>query len=137
MKDQLVTFETAKLAKEKGFEIKTMPFYRVIEPMSSDVKYFGKKDKEILVKYNNQFDSVWSDFSAPTQSLLQKWLREKHKIHAFAHPVEDLNSFLSIVDVMTPSAFERLYISYNEYNNFENALERSLKEGLKLLKDKK
>ena len=127
MKDQLITFETAKLAKEKGFEI------------GLHKGYFEKKEDEWVVYetairlFNTQSDS----FEAPTQSLLQKWLREKHKIHAFAHPLEDLNSFLSIVDVMTPSSFERLYISDNEYNNFENALERSLKEALKLIKDKK
>lgn len=133
MKDQLVTFETAKLAKEKG----------LIQNLECNHTYcigFNsvKEDKSIMPERKRT--SVKGQFHlalAPTQSLLQKWLREKHKIHAFAHPVEDLNSFLSIVDVMTPSSFERIYISDNEYNNFENALERSLKEGLKLLKDKK
>lgn len=64
MKEQLITFETAKLAKKKGFDI-------------DGVKYIGSGE---------HIGKVGSDTScklyylAPTQSLLQKWLRENHKI---------------------------------------------------------
>lgn len=30
-----------------------------------------------------------STYFAPTQSLLQKWLREKHKIHIYVTPYEN------------------------------------------------
>jgi uncharacterized protein (DUF2126 family) len=88
-----------------------------------------------------------------TQSVLQKWLREKHDIHTVVHyqqdkwcysleqlpPTEDktfakkstcqdrdiwLNSIL-----ITP---EWWMVSYNTY---EEALERGLKEALNLVKD--
>ena len=146
MEEQLITFKTAKLAKEKGFDIPVINYYTSINKYNrkNNLSYSEGYQTERL-QYSNWNDGQGSyptmseevECSAPTQSLLQKWLRDKHKIHAFAHPLENLNSFLAIVDAETPSSFERLYISDNEYNKFENALERSLKEGLKLLKDKK
>lgn len=58
MKDQLIEFETAKLAKEKNFDINC-------DKYTIDGKIVGCGN--MVGKYN-----------APTQSLLQKWLREKH-----------------------------------------------------------
>jgi hypothetical protein len=69
MEEQLVSFETAKLAKEKNFNWETTHFY-TIDGMAISI------------------DHKYSTFSciAPTQSLLQKWLREKHEIEAFVKP---------------------------------------------------
>ena len=55
MKEQLISFQLAKLAKEKGFD------WRNIEILE--------------VKSKSAF------LDSTTQSLLQKWLREIHKIH--------------------------------------------------------
>ena len=87
MKDQLVTFETAKLAKEKGCNIHSVLYFSTKGIPSSTEIYHTDEwiDKNGTLDYYRH-----------TQSLLQKWLREKHKIHAFAQPVEDLNSFLSL-----------------------------------------
>lgn len=79
MQDQLISFETAKLAKEKGFVWKTL-FYHceingVYRPLN-DKPYSGSS-----VSYNNWNEQKSTDmgdgmmtelFSAPTQSLLQK-----------------------------------------------------------------
>ena len=59
MKEQLISFDTAKLAKEKGFD------------------WTGKQGwslKGNLEGYNK------TNYPAPTQALLQKWLRENHNI---------------------------------------------------------
>ena len=58
MTDTLVSFAAAILAKEKGFN----------EPCSH--------------RYNVGATSELNDLLAPTQSLLQRWLREKHNIFA-------------------------------------------------------
>ena len=72
MEEQLISFETAKLAKEKGFDWICRVFYEdwdnneLHEPISPS-------------DFNNEH--VWEKtISAPTQSLLQKWLREVHDI---------------------------------------------------------
>ena len=72
MTDQLISFETAKLAKEKGFNIPVHGMY--VEKGYEPQNY--PEPNESAYNWNSR-----SGYSAPTQSLLQKWLREKHNIH--------------------------------------------------------
>ena len=69
MKEQLVTFEVAKLAKEKGFDW-----------IESDNKWYDNVGHPEVSSqgYHQEINSYRT--SIPTQSLLQKWLREEHKI---------------------------------------------------------
>ena len=85
MKETLITFEIAKLAKEKGFNEPSTHIYTL--------GFGGIKEDKIIRKFGNYEDNdkllqpvILSKGQlhialAPTQSLLQKWLREKHKIH--------------------------------------------------------
>lgn len=68
MQEELITFETAKLAKEKGF-IKYTNF-----------RYMSKDVEGCLVNIGDLTTLAGADISAPTQSLLQRWLREVHNI---------------------------------------------------------
>lgn len=67
MKEQLISFKTAKLAKEKGFDVKSANKYddegRIIEPI-------------LQVSYE-----IYYPFCS--QSILQKRLREKHGLYAY------------------------------------------------------
>ncbi|HHX70959.1 MAG TPA: hypothetical protein GX708_23280 [Gallicola sp.] len=73
MEEQLISFETAKLAKEKGFDEVCSYLYE----NSKDIVYTTHKNSEL----NKHFD--W--YSAPTQSLLQKFIREKRGVHIEIH----------------------------------------------------
>ena len=133
MKEQLTTFKTAKLAKEKGFDIKVETFY-MGDSEDNFLHNAGKKDN-----WNNQKcifseSGLSDDYSAPTQSFLQRWLREEHRISIiiddfitngrirYDHKVKDLGS--QDVD------------SCDEpYETYEEALEDALKVGLKLIKN--
>lgn len=82
MEDTLITFKTAKLAKEKGFNIFTDVCFA--NTPSSDNKQY----KKIKLHHSHSVGSVDSFGNiltivayAPTQSLLAKWLREEHGIH--------------------------------------------------------
>ena len=66
--EEIVTFEVAKLAKEKGFNVPTIRYYLI------DTVGWVK-----TAIYNNWNDSTIR-YSAPTQSLLQRWLREERGI---------------------------------------------------------
>lgn len=68
MREQLILIETARLAKEKGFGWETFRYYEDDGHLSN---FWG----------NNNYNRIPDAFSAPTQSLLQKWLREVHKIN--------------------------------------------------------
>lgn len=79
MEEQIVLFETAKLAQEKGFNIvsstrRSTNYYNHLGVFRGDVSDLIKATLE--EKDTTPFDTV----IAPTQSLLQKWLRDEHKI---------------------------------------------------------
>ena len=71
--EQYVSFETARLLKDRGFA------------QGCDLSYHP---------LNGRLDSRWTDnvvrasIAAPTQQVAVRWLREKHNIHVYA----ELNS---------------------------------------------
>lgn len=65
--EEICTYEVCKLAKEKGFNDKCYHYYQN-----------GVLDSDgCFNRYNKGVDSICS---APTQSLLQRWLREERGI---------------------------------------------------------
>ena len=125
MEDTLITFETAKLAKEKGFPQEPnklkIPYYNYKGEFKGDVKdwlrkYLRKKD-------TSDVESV----SAPTQSLLAKWLREEHNIHLIAYKNINIDGYdwcYITTDGIT---------NINSYKTYEEALEIGLQKALKLI----
>jgi hypothetical protein len=111
MTDQIISFQVAKLAKEKGFNVRVNTLYQ----NNGSVHTLIPSDRypHLKVHHNKEIDSYTNGFldwnslnlnederldlysgfneqaeqtfsvccSAPTQSLLQKWLREKHNLH--------------------------------------------------------
>jgi hypothetical protein len=82
MEEQLITFETAKLAKEKGFDVECLNFYGK-EITLGEFELFQCENRCSEHKNSNNTISV----SVPTQALLQKWLREEHKIEVTPMPM--------------------------------------------------
>src|ERR1700733_5251948 len=76
MKDQLINKETARIAKEKGFYINTDgKFTRGKSGVRYSIKYYGDEQvKELYFQDSNLLIIC-------TQTLLQKYLRETHKIN--------------------------------------------------------
>ena len=70
--EDFVSFETAKLLKEKGFEGECLAAY------NGNGKLY-EFDKEV-----DDNTPYWSD--APTIQMAMKWLREKHKLHIITLP---------------------------------------------------
>ena len=80
MIEPLITFDTAVLAKEKGFTEDVEWFY---------YDHFGEikiLEWPLLFNHNDESEEHWS---APRQTLLQKWLRDTHKIHPYIEPRGD------------------------------------------------
>ena len=130
MEDTRITFETAKLAKEKGFPQETnrleIPYYNYKGEFKGDVSDWRVR------KYIRGEDTSDIEFvSAPTQSLLAKWLREEHNI-------------IVLVDYEGIDGYYYKFYSYKEgnknydasdknYNTYEEAYEIGLQEALKLI----
>jgi len=125
MKEQLVTFETAKLAKEKGFDISTHSYYFEDNKFKENsIKgtngYYGDEYEFNLSEFNENWNDKWltkkdgdrcfgcskqqgylETFSAPTQSLLQKWLREVHKINVESNYLPNIEKYRCLFIPMT------------------------------------
>lgn len=80
MIDQIITFETAKLAKEKGFEQYSKSVYYCHDP------FIGQRFNAGDRRFNNQTLHEEYMAYAVTQSLLAKWIRDVHKINITVHP---------------------------------------------------
>ena len=130
MEDTRITFETAKLAKEKGFPQEPnrlkIPYYNYKGEFKGDVS-----DWRIRKYIRGENTSDIEFVSAPTQSLLAKWLREEHNI-------------IVLVDYEGIDGYYYKFYSYKEgnknydasdknYNTYEEAYEIGLQEALKLI----
>lgn len=92
MKNERVTFDTAKLAKEKGFD------EFCDESFDENGKASGFTGYDLMKKHNKnsavhlintnseEFEYPNILCTRPTQSLLQRWIREVHNIHVDVHP---------------------------------------------------
>ena len=128
MSEQRISFETAKLAKEIGFILNyPTACYTddgqlwISENLLSE-RITGKP-KPLLI------------FNAPTQSLLQKWLREKHNIHIEIDLDTDdrfyiLKPYKYVVDIYQD--VDHKFIK-ELIDSYEEALEIGLQEALKLI----
>lgn len=137
--DEIVTYEVAKLAKEKGFNEECRDFYcndkrqkRITRTSCNrQVTTFDYCSNSTLEDYDSPKE--YFHIAAPTQSLLQRWLREeKGEIIELKH-TDSTESW-------------RLFWSWRIYNNlgfvirigntfdtYELALEDALKYALENL----
>lgn len=134
MEDTIITYNTAKLAKEKGFdesdlynrwvfcEIKDSMFYHLPVQHRNDDSY----NKGYL-------------YRAVTQSLLQKYLREVHKIQIVIEPMANETDYKFHVFITYLQCIKSIcdFIKNKQkpiYGSYEEALEKALQEALKLIK---
>lgn len=77
--ETLITFKTAKLAKEKKFNIECFNYYQ--DSHRAGVKSINSPITNSLIDELHEEDKYCIIFyTAPSQSVLQKWLREEHNI---------------------------------------------------------
>lgn len=120
MIDQLVSFETAKLAKEKGFTGEKTNF------VYTDTKEI-RKECGFMNYPKNLFPTY---IRLPTQSQLQRWLREVHHIHISIFRGDNGYAYNIVED-----NGERIIIHFDsdKQDKFEIILEQALTESLKLI----
>lgn len=77
IKPDFVSFETAKLLKEKGFEVPTLEVYDIVGELILwyDIAYEEDKFSNILT------ENLSTYYAAPEYWQVLKWLRLKHGIH--------------------------------------------------------
>ena len=150
MKENLITLQTAKLAKEKGFNIKCLNFY-----VRSNCKMFGIDEYgrfySIQKSTKSKIYTIGSHATlnkknlifAPTQSLLQKWLREEHDIYlnittcGYDKKYHEMRLFRLNKECYTYYADKTFknghFLTPYKFESYEEALEVGLFEALKLI----
>lgn len=114
--ETLISFETAKLAKEKGLPSE---FGWGYYPGGGDVTLFRGH----------------APIYAPTQSLLQKWLRDKYNLFInIDHKPHSQKFNMTISGKYDEKKRYLVNHMFMQYNTYEEALEAGLLEGLKLIK---
>jgi len=115
MKKELITFKTAKLAKDKGFDVYVCDMYA---------------SNGVITKFSKTKILLYADYTlAPAQSLLQKWLRDRHNIDFWFGILE--NNQYHIEDITRNGVL--IGSCVDGHDSYEDALEVGLQEALKLI----
>ncbi len=140
MPEKLITFETAKLAKEKGFKFEKNLNDSFVYDEGYHIYCFhmSNESKRIVIPiwwldWNHNGDQYLrhDDIDAPTQSLLQKWLRETHNIDVIIGVVITGKGKKYHIDFYVNDVFSS---DPSITDTYEEALEIGLFEGLELIK---
>jgi len=140
MKEKLIDFETAKLAHSKGFDVidKINTSYSSTTSLNGEIKSVGIK---LLITWIDCWKKTPTDTRynytclRPTQSFLQKWLREVKNIDCHAMPVRftgeiEVGYYTYAVRSIQPVGRQKY-----KFDTWEEALEQGLQEALKLIKN--
>ena len=130
IEEQYVSIETAKLAKEKGFNEFCFHYYY----RTTFINNYGISLNNSKLSY---LDDNWSQhYAAPTQSLLARWLREKHNMCVEVN----FTSYGFVWCVRNTNNAEDNYGSGESgpnkngtWDNYEEAMETCLQEALKFI----
>lgn len=110
--EDYVSFETAKLLKEKGFDVECCSYYREanknIKPSMSTGPANWNSDNFLL--------------SCPTLQMVMKWLREEK--HIFIRVIQSNIKYCTCEIYYNSSSYYRFRISFDSY---EQACEAAIK----------
>ena len=118
--EDYVSFETAKLLKEKGFNEECLMRY---------------VDEELMNIYDSDFPSPYEldncdseVIDAPTLQMAMKWLRKKHKLHIWVdYSSFDFNDKLPYLWNIRETKIEGTYWGGTYHKSYEGAAETAIK----------
>jgi acyl-CoA thioesterase FadM len=126
----ITSYKTAILAKEKGFNTP-------VRLKGNDIDKNGNFIVQDFL-YPKNFNEYNNCISVPTQSELQKWLREKHNIHIYIRYCFSENDYVGHVYDSDTNTYEQVRNEFNEkrksYPTYEECLEKLLVEALNRIK---
>jgi len=140
MTEEIVKYETAKLARKKGFKI-----------LVDDAYFMANDNGEITLGLSNYDEPIYGEIKAPTQSLLQKWLREIHNIDVDVVRDSEVHYQDETRWIVKASNWNDIRVkdfpiaqlkfpntsNHTDFKSYEEALEKGLMEGLNFIDDEK
>ena len=132
--EQYVSFDTAKLLKEAGFNVPCRGVYVTDRTGYCEFREYENRQTTDDLCWNTE-DGFQYEYLAPTQALAVRWLREVHNIHLFVNYFfEDNMWFYVTVDLTESDEVKGIHPNESNYESYEEALEAGLQEALKLIK---
>lgn len=144
MKEQLVSLKTAKSAKKQGFTVLCDYVYDVV---ADEVNPVITQNQTLSGNFLSYFHDRF--ISTPSQSLLQKWLREEkgilvevvfsnrlsRKLYEAAHKKPSLNfSWKIYTSIKDSEHIFNEFWSNGTFETYEEALEEGLQRALKMVR---
>jgi len=115
IEEDYVSFETAKLLKEKGFDVRCPMIYTA----DGEMLYTDVKHHNMYAVTNKQLE-YYTDIIAPTLQMAMKWLREMHGLFVSIGN-DDLDYNWQIFDIknrtkdLDPTCLTESYAGYRKY----------------------
>ena len=132
----MITFETAKLAKDKGFNIRCKFMY----DRNNEIQHTPDIKKVMLEGGGIKELKTPPQVFAPTQPLLQKWLREVHNINVESNYLPNIQKYrclyvpmAKVIPNKEKYAFRSKYYGTDNFDTYEEALEEGLQKALELI----
>jgi hypothetical protein len=126
MTEELVTLETAKLLKEKGFNWKC-------EHLIDRNKVITKYDLPQSMSCCMEIDDESVEFLCPTLYIAQKWLRETKNLHIEIFYMRGDYWVYGILTIPEHDIIELPNRPLVHYKSYEEVLEAGIQEALKLI----
>jgi len=123
MKEAYVSFKVAKLLKEKGFDWFTYAYYTKDDV--DEEPYFGMENlcPDNWNGTEDEVNDLW--FSAPTQQMACRWLREEKGIHIYLIPVTGFSYVVSIYTEQGNKRYDKILLRTGRHA-YEDAVEAAL-----------
>lgn len=122
IQEEYVSFETAQMLKEAGFEYNGEYYY----------------DKHGNIEPSLYADN--DDYPRPTQAIAARWIREVHRVAldiVFLPPSGEEDEWMYYVEYMDNMTWDVNFASPDKYANFEQAMEAGLQKALEMIKESK
>lgn len=126
IKEDYVSFEIAKLLKEKGFNCLCNAYY---DCFTTNNFHSGCEPTD----FNSIDTRIRKIVSAPTLQMAMRWLRDIHNIIIEPESVWNGKKWEYLLFVITPQNADSPYYEHNPYKSYEECVETSIKYSLENL----
>lgn len=139
IKEDFVSFELAKLLKEKGFFENTICSYADVGGITE--KWYDDYRERVLrfdweegylieppINPKDQYEIIGDTISAPTLQMTMKWLREVHKIYIDISPTySEVEKTIHFIWQIFDSNYDAVGDCEIFYDKYETACEAAIK----------
>lgn len=112
--EDYVSFETAKLLKEKGFDEPCLMCYTSDKKLGNYGHYNSYKNSDVFA------------LTAPTLQMAMKWLRKKYNIHIEPRYFPTPNIYRYVI-IHSPVTIENIDSHPQYFNTYEQTCEAAIK----------